>query len=117
MSEELKPCPFCGGDAFVFAGMVGCDRCGASVSAWGNDEAIKAWNRRTGCDSVVARISLDEGKLRQLVGEAVKNVVAEYAQPVKDALKALEYYGERGEPMPAYVCRELADDMKAAGDD
>lgn len=117
MSDQLKPCPFCGGDAFEFAGVVGCDRCGASVSAFSKDEAIKAWNRRTGCGSVVARISYDEGKLRQLVDEAMKNVAAEYAQPVKDALKALEYYGERGEPMPAYVCRELADDMKEAGDD
>lgn len=117
MSNQLKPCPFCGGDAFVFAGMVGCNRCGASVSTLGNDEAIKAWNRRTGCDSVVVRISLDEDKLRQLVGEAMENVGAEYAQPAKEALKALEYYGERGEPMPSYVCKELADDMEAAGDD
>lgn len=152
MSEELKPCPFCGGKAEAYtedggwdcrgenvyhSGIV-CTKCGVSVELehHGDDlmredddrqdgmhchaleeMAVERWNRRAGEAKVVAQVSLDEDKLRQLVDEATKDVAAEYAQPVKDALKALEYYGERGEPMPAYVCRELADDMKAAGDD
>lgn len=120
MSEELKPCPFCGSENVRFKSgehAVVCSRCKArgSIAPY-EDMSLDMWNRRVG-GAVVAQVSLDEGKLRQLVDEAMKNVAAEYAQPVKDALKALEYYGERGEPMPSYVCKELADDVKAAGDD
>lgn len=125
MSEEIKPCPFCGEKAVINEGTYEVGRywvcCrnghGNGVRRDSIEEVVEEWNRRTGGVAVVAQVSLDEGKLRQLVGEAMKNVAAEYAQPVKDALKALEYYGERGEPMPAYVCMELVDDMKAAGDD
>lgn len=125
MSEEIKPCPFCGEKAVINEGTYEVGRywvcCrnghGNGVRCDSIEEVVEEWNRRTGGGAVVAQVSLDEDKLRQLVDEAMKNVAAEYAQPAKDALKALEYYGERGEPMPAYVCRELADDMKAAGDD
>lgn len=121
MSSDLEPCPFCGSKNVRFKsgehGVV-CARCKARGSIAPNEEmALDMWNRRADKVKVVAQVSLDEDKLRQLVDEAMKNVAAEYAQSVKDALKALEYYGERGEPMPAYVCRELADDMKAAGDE
>lgn len=119
-SEELKPCPFCGSENARFkSGEYGvvCSRCKARGSIAPNEEmSLDMWNSRVG-GAVVAQVSLDEDKLRQLVDEAMKNVAAEYAQSVKDALKALEYYDERGEPMPAYVCRELADDMKAVDDD
>lgn len=125
MSEKLKPCPFCGEKAVINEGTYEVGRywvcCrnghGNGVRCDSIEEVVEEWNRRTGGGAVVAQVSPDEGKLRQLVDEAMKNVVAEYAQPVKDALKALEYYGERGEPMPSYVCKELADDMEAAGDD
>lgn len=121
MNEKLKECPFCGStDLYERGNYIECGRCsayGPSVSSENGATMAEAWNRRTECGSVVVRISLDEDKLRQIADEAMKNVAAEYAQPVKEALKSLEYYGERGEPMPAYVCRELADDMKAAGDD
>ena len=68
---ELKPCPFCGGDAklwshvecyghgdFVEETAVACCKCGAmgqTLSAWmvpnGEERvanAVKAWNRRVG---------------------------------------------------------------------
>lgn len=65
--SDLKPCPFCGGEAFVnedptnnggkphISGNVGlgrlwsveCDECGADGGYWqGSDIAIKAWNTR-----------------------------------------------------------------------
>lgn len=51
---ELKPCPFCGGEAkddiYIRDGrMVACTSCGASVRAFNpiaNRQAIKAWNTR-----------------------------------------------------------------------
>ena len=51
MSEELKPCPFCG---TTFLGVqpsgwwVWCENCGAEGPAnkHARDEAITAWNRR-----------------------------------------------------------------------
>lgn len=61
--EKLKPCPFCGGKAFVRYVMpcstVQCEKCGASTgvfSDWyeeadGRKEAIDAWNRRVNNDT------------------------------------------------------------------
>ena len=58
MNEELKPCPFCGGDGEMTAGGFGerqircankhCDA-GLGGSCWQTKEAdaISAWNRRT----------------------------------------------------------------------
>lgn len=53
MSEELKPCPFCGGEALANRDIVEADEwsidCGVcSVYVTGADEAaaIAAWNRR-----------------------------------------------------------------------
>ena len=61
---QLKPCPFCGGEAsthicgseayeigsprrHIVARWVSCDSCGASGSStFDMDEAIKAWNIR-----------------------------------------------------------------------
>lgn len=49
---DLKPCPFCGGEArrcissFGIHGVM-CRRCGAKVAGYGNQpSATKAWNRR-----------------------------------------------------------------------
>ena len=62
MTEELKPCPFCGGSAYHsncyngtdFWWEIDCWRCGARVASRKTvfqnnktrDEAIKKWNRR-----------------------------------------------------------------------
>jgi len=61
MSEELKPCPFCGGEAILKRYVNGfnvwseimCDRCGVRqdsivVGYYNDDEAAEAWNRRAG---------------------------------------------------------------------
>lgn len=55
MSETLKPCPFCGGEASVKMWcepdtpfLVMCESCKASVKDYATEaEAIEAWNRRT----------------------------------------------------------------------
>lgn len=52
---ELKPCPFCGGDAKEFTGedaaphrwTVECDSCGAHVGSDTRYKARAKWNRRT----------------------------------------------------------------------
>lgn len=59
MSNELKPCPFCGGDASIFAVNVNileykiaCHNCFAEISRIGicpsvaKEKVINAWNRR-----------------------------------------------------------------------
>lgn len=55
MSEKLKLCPFCGGEAFVHmlgneiakGYYIACDECGAKTIVFGYEtEAIEAWNRR-----------------------------------------------------------------------
>lgn len=47
---ELKPCPFCGGEAKVSCGSnyceVYCIKCFGRVEQNGIDEAIEAWERR-----------------------------------------------------------------------
>ena len=55
MAAELKPCPFCGGEAEIISGasnrqvfFVTCDTCGAETPwiARTKAEAAEAWNRR-----------------------------------------------------------------------
>lgn len=64
MSEELKPCPFCGHDASVF-GVVGvmkviCSNCCASTGPRLSIQgAIEDWNRR----------AIDVDALREVVAE------------------------------------------------
>lgn len=64
MSENLKPCPFCGHDASVF-GVVGverviCSNCGASSGPrLSLQNAIDDWNRR----------AIDVDALRDVVAE------------------------------------------------
>ena len=47
---ELKPCPFCGGEAGFYAETVhwiNCKKCGAESAYYETpEEAIEAWNRR-----------------------------------------------------------------------
>lgn len=65
--EELKPCPFCGGEPSVnfdpdgikdtkgrkWAYTVSCDRCCARTGVcWSGEMAIKAWNRRANDESI-----------------------------------------------------------------
>ena len=52
MSENLKPCPFCGGTAKILPaevygyGDVYCENCGAQVMGFNTREALDKWERR-----------------------------------------------------------------------
>lgn len=49
---ELKPCPFCGGEAHVYQDYTGhytvqCDKCGIGTLSYNNKKTAKRqWNRR-----------------------------------------------------------------------
>lgn len=78
MTEKLKPCPFCGGEAKFGANKSCCGRtvridctnpeCGGCVTTFSSKaEATKAWNRRT--QQPNEPLTLDE--LRQMIGQWV----------------------------------------------
>ena len=55
MSEKLKPCPFCGGEAALWRfydlhvtnHYIGCTTCGAQTRGTDSDDlCIEVWNRR-----------------------------------------------------------------------
>lgn len=53
MSEQLKPCPFCGGSNLGGFGGAACLDCGGEgPDACGEDEAIAAWNHRPAEDAL-----------------------------------------------------------------
>jgi hypothetical protein len=48
MSEALRECPFCGGDAMLLANAVICKKCHGNTGGQRDGaEAIELWNRRT----------------------------------------------------------------------
>lgn len=78
MPEELKPCPFCGGEAKFGANKSCCGRtvridctnpeCGGCVTTFSSKaEATKAWNRRT--QQPNEPLTVDE--LRKMIGQWV----------------------------------------------
>lgn len=47
--QELKPCPFCGGQVTMkdrYRTIIRCDVCDFELAKWGKDMAISIWNRR-----------------------------------------------------------------------
>lgn len=68
MTQQLKACPFCGGQAELAHGgpgnwFVRCTECTASTDDGGRDRAIAAWNIRPepSADELLANWPLDDG--------------------------------------------------------
>ena len=76
-SEELKPCPFCGGEAVAIAtrperGMVCCRKCGASTDPdeeMTKDELLAAWNTRAAVTDEQFAMAVHDGRVWQVVRE------------------------------------------------
>lgn len=74
MNVELKPCPFCGGEARIDEGMRGypcilCGTCGASSDYASTDdvsEAITAWNTRHDHSPDAGKVGEDAARYRAL---------------------------------------------------
>lgn len=66
MSEELRPCPFCGSEDLVYLPIVWCKKCDAQVKIADNlEDTIKLWNTRPIEDALRARIAELEEKLKR----------------------------------------------------
>lgn len=105
MTDELKPCPFCGGAELVVAdnGGIACLLCWASgPPAKAETEAIAAWNRRASPDGtglLIAAIRALREKFSSLNGIPIERVTIrdfEWA-PIEAALQTFEA-PERGDP-------------------
>lgn len=68
MTPELKPCPFCGGEPFVYISgnksygyfkEVICPQCHCQTHRLRGEEAVEVWNRRVG-DDLMERM-VDDG--------------------------------------------------------
>ena len=61
--SELKPCPFCGGEAILESNKLRygtihsayCQKCGAEITGFSEHEAVAAWNRRAQPDEPPVR--------------------------------------------------------------
>jgi len=99
MSEELKPCPFCGGyaetkcrhdgnDIEYFE--AGCHRCNASRYSYGAmTDAIEAWNTRPKASPALGRLkTMNKGVLGALIDGDVDRTRKE-AEAVQDEIMRL----------------------------
>lgn len=86
--SELKPCPFCGGEANLVniwncLSSVVCSSCGAAIGKVKKspndfrtrDEVIDAWNRRPAAKELVANIIIDEEQLQRMFDEVVETTI------------------------------------------
>ena len=84
-APELKPCPFCGGEADIDHDHTveenhayGCRICSVWFDTFNADDAISAWNRRADlCDPT------QDERVKALV-DALRKVIEEYDEFLKD---------------------------------
>ena len=123
---ELKPCPFCGGEARLFIGMVAfddyevqCAKCGFSGPNFGasdepdaRDDAINHWNTR----APVEYAALPEVQA-MIAGafEAAANNIEDYPRVAPDRTEA-QHYDEQIEHAQAIIRALIPADAVAARD-
>lgn len=76
--KELKPCPFCNGNAIVKESKFGfnaicCYSCGARIIALYMDDAIEAWNRRVADECCEKSCKEENATLKPLVPKWVSH--------------------------------------------
>lgn len=82
MSDELKPCPFCGWGTICevitvpFRHKCGCHACGASTANYRTwDEAVEAWNTRAATTIGKVQVEIEPVFHGTLTAEQVRKVV------------------------------------------
>lgn len=75
MSNELKECPFCGGEAKAFgaydAYAVNCASCNAYGPSGSKANAIAAWNRRSTSGAASGEVAIERQDARWAIGGAI----------------------------------------------
>lgn len=105
MTEELKPCPFCGSNNVRFEiekHAVVCMHCKArgcvapteemALDMWSDrvgdshDEAVAAWNSRTDAEELVVRLSVSDEQVRRMVDKAVSAAIDDCMERIRKAV-------------------------------
>jgi Lar family restriction alleviation protein len=88
--NELKPCPFCGGDFQSWGSVrdgraLGCSKCGARFVAYNGppdntaeDRLVTKWNTRA-ADATIARLEAENARMRSLLSVADAQIVGIYS--------------------------------------
>ena len=68
--EELKKCPFCGGEAevrpFLHQYVIGCTQCSGAMMPFNTkEEVIEAWNTRKPMELIVEKLEEEKKKARK----------------------------------------------------
>lgn len=108
MADELKPCPFCGGDAVLRDGECGirgmpmtwrnpqCTRCGCDLGYCHHLEAVERWNRRALSHAAGQEAPINPAEIdRKLVGGEAVFPVAEVVQAFDGSKKIGSIYWDR----------------------
>lgn len=115
MSDELKPCPFCGGKpTFVHAtsedigngyvcrtlAVISCDHCMFDMTGETDEDAAAAWNARAAVTDEQFSLAVHDGRVWQRAREC-RNVGEETGDDFKCSLCGASYNESDDTAMPA----------------
>lgn len=111
MSEELKPCPFCGGQAKVYKGQslyadriptrIYCAKCGARTGICLSERALKLWNTRTETpmQKRISELEAENRRLRKTLEEiedfANENYEKRFPSPSCVTFETIKLWAEK----------------------
>jgi len=117
MSDNLKPCPFCGGDATLSIGKYGngapwpyieCEQCAASTEP-------HIWNTRADLhDDTKAQLAECEARLRKAV-EALKSLIQHAYNCEKELTEELHHMDFCGESLLLINARAVLAEIEKGG--